>query len=314
MEFGLLKKAAVYSACLCVALTSCRSAKTGQDMALSADPLGSLRASIASIADSCPAEIGVAVIADNGDTLTLNNRNVYPMMSVFKLHQAIAVCEDLDRRGIPLDSRIRINRADLDPDTWSPMLKEHDEPQFELTVKDLLRYTLMQSDNNASNLMFSEIAGVGQTDSLIATIIPRDAFRIVYAEREMARDHGKAYANRTTPLGAAQLIYSLYTDSLVSVDKQEFLRNTLRECKTGNDRIVAPLLGKKGVVIGHKTGSGYTTPEGVLVAHNDVAYICLPDGRKYALAVFVKDCKGDEKRAAEAIARISEAVYDALGI
>ena len=286
MEFGLLKKAAVYSACLCVALTSCRSAKTGQDMALSADPLGSLRASIASIADSCPAEIGVA----------------------------IAVCEDLDRRGIPLDSLIRINRADLDPDTWSPMLKEHDEPQFELTVKDLLRYTLMQSDNNASNLMFSEIAGVGQTDSLIATIIPRDAFRIVYTEREMARDHGKAYANRTTPLGAAQLIYSLYTDSLVSVDKQEFLRNTLRECKTGNDRIVAPLLGKKGVVIGHKTGSGYTTPEGVLVAHNDVAYICLPDGRKYALAVFVKDCNGDEKRAAEAIARISEAVYDALGI
>ena len=279
-----MKKAAVYSACLCVALTSCRSAKTGQDMALSADPLGSLRASIASIADSCPAEIGVAVITDNGDTLTLNNRNVYPMMSVFKLHQAIAVCEDLDRRGIPLDSLIRINRADLDPDTWSPMLKEHDEPQFELTVKDLLRYTLMQSDNNASNLMFSEIAGVGQTDSLIATIIPRDAFRIVY------------------------------TDSLVSVDKQEFLRNTLRECKTGNDRIVAPLLGKKGVVIGHKTGSGYTTPEGVLVAHNDVAYICLPDGRKYALAVFVKDCNGDEKRAAEAIARISEAVYDALGI
>ena len=35
------------------------------------------------------------------------------------------------------------------------------------------------------------------------------------------------------------------------------LRIRLKECKTGVDRIAAPLLDKEGVVIAHKTGSGY---------------------------------------------------------
>ena len=37
---------------------------------------------------------------------------------------------------------------------WSPMLKDYSGPVISLTVRDLLRYTLTQSDNNASNLMF----------------------------------------------------------------------------------------------------------------------------------------------------------------
>ena len=48
----------------------------------------------------------------------------------------------------------------------------------------------------------------------------------------------------------------LFTESLISNEKQNFIKNTLTECKTGVDRIVAPLLDKDGVVIAHKTGSG----------------------------------------------------------
>ena len=45
-----------------------------------------------------------------------------------------------------------IRRDALDPETWSPMMKEHPEPVIRLTVKDLMRYSLIWSDNNASNL------------------------------------------------------------------------------------------------------------------------------------------------------------------
>lgn len=267
---------------------------------------------ISEIVASYPGEIGVAAIIDDSDTVAVNNRNIYPMMSVFKVHQALALCDDFDRRGISLDTLIAIRRDELDPHTWSPMMKDYSDSEFSLTVKDLLRYTLRQSDNNASNLMFGRLLGVEETDSFISTVIPRRDFRIAYTEAEMSADHRRAYSNSTSPLGAAELINRLFTDSLVSRDKQDFIMRTLGECETGKDRIAAPLLDREGVSIAHKTGSGYINEEGVLAAHNDVAYICLPNGTRYSLAVFVKDFKGNETQAAKAIAHVSAAVYSIL--
>ena len=69
---------------------------------------------------------------------------------------------------------------------------------------------------------------------------------------------------------------------------------------------------KKGVVIAHKTGSGDVNENGVLAAHNDVAYICLPNNISYTLAVFVKDFKGNESQASQYVAHISAVVYSFL--
>lgn len=267
---------------------------------------------ISKIVENYPGQIGVAVIIDNKDTVAINNKSIYPMMSVFKVHQAIAVCDDFDRKGISLDSLITINRGELNPGTWSPMMTEHKESIILLSVKELMRYTLTQSDNNASNLMFKRLVGSVQTDSLIATLIPRSSFKIAYTEEEMSTDPRKAYDNYTSPLGAAILMNRLFTDSLISRDKQSFIMNTLQQCSTGKDRILAPLLDKEGVIAAHKTGSGYINENGELAAHNDVAYIRLPNGTCYTLAVFVKDFKGNEVEASKAVARISAAVYSLL--
>ena len=268
--------------------------------------------SISQIVSACPDEIGVAVIVNNRDTVKVNNKSVYPMMSVFKVHQALALCNDFDNKGISLDTLVNINRDKLDPKTWSPMLKDYSGPVISLTVRDLLRYTLTQSDNNASNLMFKDMVNVAQTDSFIATLIPRSSFQIAYTEEEMSADHNKAYSNYTSPLGAAMLMNRLFTEGLIDDEKQSFIKNTLKECKTGVDRIAAPLLDKEGVVIAHKTGSGYVNENGVLAAHNDVAYICLPNNISYTLAVFVKDFKGNESQASQYVAHISAVVYSLL--
>lgn len=270
---------------------------------------GVLSDTISRIVSDYPGEIGVAIIINNTDTVAVNNKSIYPMMSVFKVHQALAICHDFDSKGLSLDTLVTLKRSELDSGTWSPMMKDYLEPKFALTVKELLRYALVQSDNNASNLMFKCLVGIAETDSFIATLVPRSNFRIVYTESEMASDHAKAYSNYTSPLGAAILVNRLFTDSLVSRKKQDFIKNALGECFTGKDRIAASLLTEKGVTIAHKTGSGYINEEGILAAHNDVAYVCLPNGVRYTLAVFVKDFKGDEPQAAKAIARISAAVY-----
>lgn len=271
-----------------------------------------LEDTISRIVSEYPAEIGVAVIIDNTDTVTVNNECIYPMMSVFKVHQALAICNDFDNNGLSLDSIVNIRREELNPHTWSPMMKDHPEAVISLPVNELLRYTLIQSDNNASNYMFNNLVSIAETDRFIASIIPRQSFRILYTEEEMFSDHDKAYDNCTSPLGAAILMNRLFTDSLVNYDKQGFIMKTLEQCLTGRDRIIAPLIGKEGVTFAHKTGSGFINKHGALAAHNDVAFIRLSDNTTYTLAVFVKDFMGNENQAAKAISRISETVYSFL--
>lgn len=287
-------------------LTACR-----QSNSVSSDYKAELKKELTAIADSAKGEVGIALIHD-GDTLTVNNDAIYPMMSVFKLHQAIALCRMFEENGIALDTVMTLRRSELDPDTWSPMLKDHTGEEISLPMRRLLEYTLIESDNNASNEMFVRLMSPAACDSVIAGIIPRGSFEIRFNEAEMQDDHSRAYSNRTSPLGAAILIDRLFTDTLVGKSYQDFIKSALLRCQTGPDKISAALSVTEGITIGHKTGSGYRNENGRLAASNDVAFITLPDGRHYALAVFVKDFDGTDAEAAATIARISAAVIKVL--
>lgn len=289
-----------------ILLTACR-----QREAVSHDYRTGLEKELTAIADSAKGDVGIALIYD-GDTLTVNNDAIYPMMSVFKLHQAVALCRMFEENGTSLDSVMTLRRSELDPDTWSPMLKDHSGEEISLPIRRLLEYTLIESDNNASNEMFVRLMSPAACDSVIAGIIPRGSFEIRFNEAEMQDDHSRAYSNRTSPLGAAILIDRLFTDTLVGKSYQDFIKSALLRCQTGPDKISAALSETEGITIGHKTGSGYRDENGRLAASNDVAFISLPDGRHYALAVFVKDFDGTDAEAAATIARISAAVIKAL--
>ncbi len=289
-----------------ILLTACR-----QPTGVSSDYKAELKKELTAIADSAKGDVGIALIYD-GDTLTVNNDAIYPMMSVFKLHQAVALCRMFEENGTSLDSVMTLRRSELDPDTWSPMLKDHTGEEISLPMRRLLEYTLIESDNNASNEMFVRLMPPAACDSVIAGIIPRGSFEIRFNEAEMQADHSQAYSNRTSPLGAAILIDRVFTDTLVGKDYQDFIKSALMRCQTGPDKISAALSEREGITIGHKTGSGDRDDNGRLAASNDVAFITLPDGRHYSLAVFVKDFDGTDAEAAATIARISEAVIKAL--
>lgn len=274
-----------------------------------AEELTELRDSLAVIASTVRGDVGIAVIINGRDTVTVNDTDIYPLMSVFKLHQAIAVCHEFDKTGASLDSVVYFDRGSLNPDTWSPMLKDFRTDHFHMSVGKLLRYALVKSDNNASNLMFDRLVSVAATDSLIATLIPRGQFRLAVREADMQSDHSLSYANHSSPLAVAILVERLYTDSIVSPAKQGFLQDAIRQCATGSDRISAPLRDKEGVKVAHKTGSGYTNERGELIAHNDAAYVELPDGRHYTIVVFVKDFYGNERGASAVISKISAITY-----
>ena len=63
-----------------------------------------------------PAEVGVAWIAD-GKAHAVNNADGYPLMSVFKLHGAVAALRQMERRGTPTDTLITVRAAEMEKDT-----------------------------------------------------------------------------------------------------------------------------------------------------------------------------------------------------
>lgn len=265
---------------------------------------------IDSIISGRPGQFGVAVIVDSRDTVTVNNSDDYPLMSMFKLHEALSVCHVLDSLGQVLDSIVTIDRRQLDPDTWSPMLKEYASENISLPVGKLIDYILIDSDNNASNLLFDSIASVAQTDAFVGALMPQRGFKLLWKEAEMKADHGRAYDNRSTPLAYASLVNRVFTDSIVSCEKQTHIKDAMLRCNTGMARLAAPLIGEKGVTFGHRTGSGYVNGCGEIVAVNDGGYVTLPSGKSYAIAVLVKDYAGPQEDAEAVMAQISKAVYD----
>ena len=271
-----------------------------------------LEDSITALIPEGKGEVGVAIISSGGDTLPINNEVKYPLMSVFKLHEAIAVARSLDNRGQDFDTVIHVTRQELNPDTWSPMLKDYTEGDIDITVSDLMAYTLRVSDNNTSNILYDHIISVPATDSVCRELGIIGSFGISHTEHEMQQNHALSYENWSSPLACAELIDRVYTDSVTSADKQSAMRGWLGECTSATDRLAAPLADYPGVDLGHRTGSGYVNERGEIVAVNDVGYFTLPDGTSYSIAVLIKDYPGPQDEASAIIGCISRTVLEAF--
>lgn len=270
----------------------------------------SLEDSISNVVNKYPGEIGVAVIIDRTDTIAVNDSIKYPLMSMYKLHESLAVCNVLESKSLGLDMKISITRDSLYHDTWSPMLKDYTSPTFEMTVGELLEYTLIHSDNNASNLLFDRLVSVYKTDSIVRRLTGIENFNLKYTEAEMKTNYELCYFNWSSPLAYAKLIDKTFRDSLISPKNQQFIKKSMSECLTGMNRIAAPFQGRKNISFAHRTGSGFTNEKGEISAVNDGGYVTLPNRHSYSIAVFVKDFPGTKEDAEKVIANVSQVIYN----
>ena len=85
----------------------------------------------------------------------------------------------------------------------------------------------------------------------------------------------------------------------------------LEQYRTGLDRLAFPIL-PTNALIGHKTGTGFPTPEGRISAVNDCGYVNLPNGTRYSIAVFVADSNYDIATTSAIIAEVSKIVLEGL--
>lgn len=256
------------------------------------------------------AEVGVAVIFNGTDTLTVNNDNRYPLMSVVKFHQALAVADTLTALSETVDHKVLVTPEDLKPNTYSPMRDCYPQGNVTLPLRTLLEYTLQQSDNNACDLLFRLYGGPQATDRYIRSLGLTD-FAVQVTEDDMHRDTRTCYDNWSTPLEAVRLLEIFLKKPLFAQPIQDFLKTTLMECKTGIDRLPAPLAGT-GARIGHKTGTSDQDASGRWTAINDMGFVLLPDGRYYTIAVFVKHSRESAENTARIIGDISRLVYSSF--
>lgn len=149
------------------------------------------------------AEIGIAVIIDGKDTVTVNNEIHYPLMSVFKFHQALALADYMGKQQQSLNFELTIKKEDLKPDTYSPLRDSFPQGGFNIDIADLLKYTLQQSDNNACDILFQYQGGVDTVNQYIHSLGVTDC-AIVCTENDMHQDESLCYQNWTTPLAAAE--------------------------------------------------------------------------------------------------------------
>lgn len=268
----------------------------------------SLREELYELIDTVPGMVGIAYVSDT-DTITVNNGVKYPMMSVFKFHQALAVAYVLEKRGHSLDSTLFIHADELDRDTWSPMMKKYYNADFSISVAELLKCSITLSDNNASNLLFKHIVTPTETDRFVRHVANDTTFQIRCSESEMKDNKHLIYSNYSSPLSAALLMRQIFEEPLVGGVDQDSIKRYLSEVSTGVDRLGAAVPDSEIEIFAHKTGSGYRNEAGELTAHNDIGYFLYRDGRNYSLTVFIRDFRGSEQEASTVIANISRCVY-----
>ena len=270
-----------------------------------------LKKSISEIIKDKNATVGVALIVDGKDTLTVNNKLHYPTQSTYKFHLALAVLDYMHMNNISLDHKIYIKKEELLPNTHSPIRDEYPEGNMEMPIADILEYTVSKSDNNGCDILFRFLDGTEVVDKYIRSLGVED-FAIKATEEEMHGPWEVQYTNWSTPYTATQVLEAFRTKNILPEEFRDFLWKAMVETSTGTNKIKALL--PEGTIVAHKTGSSFRNADGLNAAENDIAIIQLPDGRYYSLAVFVMDSMEDQDTNCKIIADISKVVYDYLVI
>jgi len=270
-----------------------------------------LQKSLTEFVEGRDANIGIAVIIDDADTVAVNGDKEFPMLSVYKFPIALALVEYYRQNNLPLDSPIAICPGDLHPDTYSPMTErilassEIVTDTLMMPGTALLAFMLQQSDNNASDIALRVVKGARCVERYLNRVGITDV-HICNSEAEMHTDNSLCYANSSTPVAMAALMDKFdreFRDSLSCEIKQ-----MMETCETGANRLARPLM-VTNAVIGHKTGTGFILPGGRIMAVNDAGYVRLPNGHRYSIAVFIENSGYDMDQTENLIAEISQIVF-----
>ena len=248
-----------------------------------------------------PVGAGFELLGTN-ERAFIEGQQHFPTQSVYKFPIAILVLRQVDAGKLSLDQLIAVKPADFVSDREFTIRRKY--PQgAELSVRELLRYMISESDGTACDVLLGLIGGPAKATQALRELGVENIVIARY-EKEMFATPAVAAQNWMTPETAIQLLKMLHDGKVLSTASHDLLINLMIHSRPGAKRIKGLL--PAGTVVAHKTGTSATI-NGVTTATNDIGIVTLPDSRQLAIAVFVSDTKADEKTREEVIARIAAA-------
>jgi beta-lactamase class A len=266
------------------------------------------QAEISKLAAAFDGKVGISILNMNTkEEINVNANQRFPMQSVFKFPLAMAVFEQIDKGKFRLEQKMNLSKADLLPNTHSPLRDKYPAGKTDISLKEILENTVSLSDNNGCDYLFKLIGGTKVADKYIKNLGIKD-INIVGTEAEMHADSKMQYKNYAAPKAMTALLAKFYYNKTVSKTSTAALWKMLIETSTAANRIKGNL--PAGTVFGHKSGWSGGDDKGFTEAINDVGIMIMPDGTPIVISFFVSDTPIKSVESDKFIAKISRMVYD----
>ncbi len=279
--------------------------------------------------------VGISVLdLQTGEVQSRNGDTLFPMASAYKVAVAGKIFSMIDAGALRLDDKLP-----LDPALSSEggIVWMFSRPGASLTVEKLMDLMLTRSDNNATDVLVHRAGGPQAVNGFVTGIgvhglrVDSDTAHLLYRAMGLNPSSGGFRQNvdaarradatlqqrdvrdlpympfaldprdTATPQAMNQLLAAYASGRVLKPDSMQRLFTIMAHCQTGKARLAGML--PPNTPIAHKTGS----LNGI---GNDVGIIALPDGRRFAITVFVmKDSKGHKSRD-RIMAEAARAAYD----
>ncbi|MCP9756727.1 class A beta-lactamase, subclass A2 [Lacihabitans sp. CCS-44] len=256
-------------------------------------------------------KVGVSIYDfKNKKSYGINQTEHFPMQSVFKFHIALAVLDLVDKGKLSLSQEVYISKERMEPDWYSPLRTKYPNGNAKLTLAEILKPTVSESDNVGCEVLLDLIGGPKVVDDYLKKIGMKDV-QVKHNETAMQASWGPQFENYSSPKSAIELLRVLHDKKILSAKSQDFINKLLLETSTGPNRLKG--LFPAGTILAHKTGTSGTNKEtGIMAAVNDIGIVTLPNGNQFAIAVFVSNSKEKIEINEKIIAEIAKATYDYL--
>jgi beta-lactamase class A len=269
-------------------------------------PLDRLKTSIERITRSANATWGIYLkCLETGEEIAINADQQMDTMSVIKIPLMAEVFEQIKAGRFKLTDKYTLVAEDIRPGTGT--LRSMD-PGAVMTVKDLITYMIIVSDNTATDVLYRMVGGPEavtkrmEAYGLKLTKAPWPASRW-FADLRAAPSAEEFHRQAKTPFGLSSpreigmLLERMEKGTLVDAESSKLMLQIMRG-QVYRSRIPRFLSGWR---IPHKTG------DFLPYIGNDVGVLEAP-GRTVILSVFTANHFGSGEALEEAIGRVAEQV------
>ena len=174
----------------------------------------------------------------------------FVLCSTFKMSVGALVLHRVDRGQDRLDTPIPLTAGDV-PDWYAPVSKAN-LARGEMTVAEMCRAAVEQSDNSCANLLLGRVGGP-QAVTRFWRSLGDGTSRLDDGEPMVNRTSPGGLSNTTTPRAMAAIMGKLVEGDVLAPNSRAMLKGWLIACTTGLTRLRAGLPPRW--VAGDKTGN-----------------------------------------------------------